>query len=605
MSGDLSGVMLNLVDSLDQAQALKRWLGERRPRNVIGLDTETSGLDPYAPGARLRLVQFGDGDQGWAVPWEDWRGLALEVLADWQGDWTGHNIASFDVKWIEEHSPHRFERHRIRDGMLAAHIIDPLGPGGLKPLAQKYIDRRATAGEHLLQEGMRKHRWTWDTVPIDFKPWWAYGALDAVLSYRLDLTFAAQVGAGGRYADIYDLEMAVRHVVTAMEQRGARIDLEYVRATGEQQAAYAAAIHTWGRKAYGVSLRSNRALVALFEDMGETITVFSEKTGSKSVNKYQLQMFCDSPITAAAQLAEQVLAMRRAGKFATSYFDSLSKHAVSSVDGDLVHADIRTLAARTSRMSISRPPLQQLPKNDAMVRTAFVPREGRVLVPVDYEQIEMRLCANFSKDPGLIEAFRTADATGIDFFTVMGRDIYREPRFAKADKRRGLVKSSLYGKIYGAGIPTMAETAGVSPEQMRPVVQAIDATYPGIKRFMSEIEDMGIRRERSEGQGYVVTPTGRRLPCDEGKVYTLVNYLHQGHAAEIFKRALVDLDMAGWGDYLVLPVHDEILLDVPSEYQGEAMTVVPKVMANMVDYAVPLTAEADGPFEHNWGQKYR
>jgi DNA polymerase-1 len=98
-------------------------------------------------------------------------------------------------------------------------------------------------------------------------------------------------------------------------------------------------------------------------------------------------------------------------------------------------------------------------------------------------------------------------------------------------------------------------------------------------------------------------PYNRRLPCDDDKIYALTNYLHQGHAAEIFKRSLVDLDMAGWGDYMILPVHDEIVLDVPEEYAAEAMISVPKVMSNMVDYAVPLTASAEGPFD-SWGEKY-
>jgi DNA polymerase-1 len=161
----------------------------------------------------------------------------------------------------------------------------------------------------------------------------------------------------------------------------------------------------------------------------------------------------------------------------------------------------------------------------------------------------------------------------------------------------------MYGKAYGAGIGKMAESAGVPYSQMEPVVHAVDSRYPGIRRFMKSIEDVGMRRLRSEGQGYVITPYGRKLPCDDDKIYALTNYLHQGHAAEIFKRSLIDLDMAGWGDYMVLPVHDEILLDVPETLVEEAMNSVPKVMSNMADYVVPLTAEAEGPFD-NWGEKY-
>jgi DNA polymerase-1 len=388
-----------------------------------------------------------------------------------------------------------------------------------------------------------------------------------------------------------------------MQQRGARIDMDYVQRTGKSQAAYAAALLKWCKDNYKISMRQNRSLVTLFEELGEEITVFSEKTGGKSVDKYQMDIFTQSVQPGVAQLAQAVLDMRRASRNATSYFSALEDYSTLGPDGWMVHADIRTLAARTSRMSISKPPLQQMPKKDALVRAAFIARQGHKLIPVDFDQVEMRLMAHFSEDLDLRAAFLEADRTGGDFFTVMGAEIYMDSSFTKADKRRGLVKNVMYGKAYGAGITKMAESAGVPYSQMEPVVHAVDSRYPGIKRFMKSIEDVGMRRLRSEGQGYVITPYGRKLPCDDDKVYALTNYLHQGHAAEIFKRALVDLDMAGWSDYMVLPVHDEILLDVPEEHAEEAMISVPKVMSNMADYAVPLTASAEGPYD-NWGAKY-
>jgi DNA polymerase-1 len=598
----LAGTQLHLVETVEDAMAFKTWLGERRPRPVLGVDTETSGLDPYEKGAAVRLIQFGDGEHGWAMSWDLWKGLALEALNSWEGDWCGHNVASFDTRWVEHHSTYRFPRHKVRDGMLAAHIIDPLGPGALKTLSARIIDPKAAAGQQRLDEAMTKNGWTWATVPVDFPLYWQYGALDPVLSYKLDEAYAPQIGPGGKYAEIFDLEMAARHVVTAMQQRGARIDMDYVQRTGKAQATYASALMKWGREQFGISLRG-RDLVKVFEDMGETFTVFSEKTGSKSVDKYQMDVFTHSESRGVAQLAQAVLDMRRASRNATSYFQSLVDYSMYGPDGYTVHADIRTLAARTSRMSISKPPLQQIPKRDALVRASFIAREGHKLIPVDYDQVEMRLLAHFSGDRDLQNAFREADATGGDFFVIMGREIYSDSGFLKSDKRRGLVKNTMYGKAYGAGVGKMSESAGVPYSQMEPVVRAVDARYPGIKRFMKSVEDVGMRRLRSEGQGYVLTPTGRKLPCDDDKVYALTNYLHQGHAAEIFKRSLVELDMAGWGDYLVLPVHDEVLLDVPDDLTDEAMIAVPKVMSNMSDYAVPLTASAEGPFT-NWGEKY-
>jgi len=180
----LDDVQLHLVETLDEALAFKRWLGERHENDAVAVDTETSGLDPRDPGARIRLIQFGDTRQGWSVPWEDWRGLALEALGAWEGTFVTHN-AAFEIKWVHHHSAFRFPRDRTVDTMIGAHIIDPLGSGALKQLSVQHIDKRAAAGQHTLQNAFAEQRWTWDTVPVTFEPYWTYAALDTTLTAQL------------------------------------------------------------------------------------------------------------------------------------------------------------------------------------------------------------------------------------------------------------------------------------------------------------------------------------------------------------------------------------------------------------------------------------
>jgi DNA polymerase-1 len=253
-------------------------------------------------------------------------------------------------------------------------------------------------------------------------------------------------------------------------------------------------------------------------------------------------------------------------------------------------------------MSISAPALQQCPKDSALVRNAFVPSEGNVILTCDYSQIEARLLAEFSGDTDLQEAFRNADATGGDFFVEVGKQVYQEPGFTKKDRRRGLIKSTFYGKMYGAGADTMAESAGIPVERMRDVVLSIEDRYPGINAFMHKIEQLGKQREATDGQGYVVTPLGRRLPCDPNKTYTLTNYVIQSSAADVLKNALVRLDAAGYDEFMTLPVHDEVVFDMPKESAEQARRDVPQIMAEL-SHPVPLTAAADGPYER-WGEKY-
>lgn len=596
---DLAGVKVHLIDHSDRIAEFKSWLGERRV-GAVAFDLETSGLSPYEKGSRIRLAQIGDGMTGWAIPWDMWPGLVVETLTEYEGDLVGHNVG-FDIKWLEQFSPWRAPWARVRDTMLSARLVNPLFPAGLKPQSDRFIDRRASIGQKLLDEAFVKHGWNWDTVPVNFEPYWSYGALDTVLTSRLDEMYLPAVGVGAPYSEAYDLEMATLRITTRMEQRGALVDLDYCTDLYDKCSDYEQRIKQWGRDAFGVEMGSPAKLGRKFIELGGEISIFTDK-GQPKVDKWQLKIFADPDNgypKAVQALAQQALLQRKYQKLAASYFGNFLR---TNVDG-IVHANINPMAARTGRMSISEPALQQLPRGDATVRDAFIAREGNLLLSTDFSQIEMRMMAVFSDDPELQHAFTEADETGGDFFVNIGREIYRDPGFDKKDKRRNLIKSTMYGKGYGAGVAKMAETAGVPVERMREVSEALDARYPGIKNFMKQVENIGKRREYDEGEGYVIGVDGRRLPCDTGKVYTLVNYLIQGGAAVIYKRALSRLDAAGYGDTFLVPVHDEIVMDIPKEDVETAMVDVPRIMGD-TSMAVAVPADMEGPFER-WGEKYR
>ncbi len=585
-----SDLELHLVNTIDEAWAFKRWASEKHEH--LGFDTETSGLDPRAPDAKLRLLQIGDERTGWAIPWEQWGGVGLEILNQFEGDWVAHNIA-FDARWLEIHAGWKVPWHRAHDTMLMAQVSDPLGGGALKPLSIRHVDRRAGAGDAMLKEAMSKEGWGWGDIPVDYEAYWAYGALDPVLTVHLKNHFRTHE----TFPRVYELEMAARRVISRMEDNGARIDLDYCERKLDELTAYVDKSKQWGKDELGISIGSTMQLAKYFQDtLGAEITK-TTASGNPSVDKNQLKLWANSGEGQVASLAKFVLDVRKADKLAGTYFSNfLTMHS----DG-VLHPSIKTLGARTGRMSMTNPALQTLPKGEAVVRDAFIPHEGHVLISSDYSQIEMRLMAHFSQDPKLIQTFIDADASGSDFFTTIGSDIYNVD-MQKSDKRRGLVKNTMYGKAYGAGVNKMSETAGVPYDQMKSVVDAFDTRYPGVKDFQRKVEDVGVRRERGEGQGYVMTPFGRRLPCDDGKVYALTNYMLQGHAAELLKDAIVRLDLAGFSDAMILPVHDEVIFSVPKEDAEEAMQTIGEVMS-IKGMAVDVPAEPEGPLTR-WGQKY-
>ncbi len=606
MTDNLQDVQLHLIDNVDKARKFLSWLGERRPHNAIAIDTETGelpggarehALSPWH--GQLRLVQVGDGKQGWAIPWKEWSGVFYEAMSKFDGPIVCHNIA-FEARWFDIQSDWKLPWHRAHDTMIMAHIIDPLGSGALKRLAALHVDGRAVALQESLDIELIKNGWTWGTVPTNFQPYWAYGALDTVLTMRIWEMFYEKCGPGGPYNKAYELEMAARRIVTRMEINGAKIDLDYSRRKYDELTEYSESVKNWAKQTYGgVSISSNMQLVRLFENLGAEITEFTP-TGNKAVTKDQLKLLTITGNDEVKKLAEVTLKQRKADKLANTYFLNFINDNVNG----FVHPSVKTLGARTSRMSIQNPALQTLPKGDDTVRTAFIPKdEDHVIITSDLSQVEFRMFASLSNDPNLVTLFNRADATGSDPFTEIGREIYNDPSMQRTDKRRNLIKGTVYGRLYGAGVAKQALTAGVAEGQMRTVSDAFDNRFPGMATFQKQIEDAGMRRLRAEGQGYVYTWTGRRLPCDEDRVYTLVNYLIQGGAAEVFKSNLIKLDQADLTELLIVPVHDEIVLNAPRKDAQEIMNIVKQCMTTSEGWSVPLTAEVDGPLE-NWGAKY-
>ncbi len=602
----LGSVQLHLVDSVEKAQAFLSWLGQRRPYDAIAIDTETGELpggkreDALSPWhGQLRLVQVGDGEQGWSIPWAEWAGVFYQGMNQFDGQIVCHNIA-FEARWFDIQSRWQIPWQKAHDTMIMAHLIDPLGSGALKTLTSRYVDSKAASLQQQLDEGLVKNGWTWGTVPVTYEPYWAYGALDTVLTMRLFDIFNQYCGVGKPYSIPYEMEMSVRKIVTRMELNGARVNLVYAERKYEELIQYTEQVKEWCKSTYnGTSITSNIQLVRLFESLGANITE-TTPSGQKSMTKDQLKILLRDGSDEVKYLADTVLKQRKADKLASSYFLNFME---KNIDG-IVHPSVKTLGARTGRMSITDPALQTLPSGDATVRRAFIPREeGWVILSSDLDQVEFRLTANMSEDPALINLFLRSDAEGGDVFTEIMREVYRDNSLEKSDPRRKLIKGVVYGKLYGAGVSKMAITAGVQESQMREVVEAFDRSYPGVKTLQKNIEDAGMRRLRSEGQGYVLTRTGRRLPCDDDRVYSLTNYLVQSSAAEVFKMNLIKLDQADLTEYMVVPVHDEIVLQCPESEALEVMATVKECMTTREGWVVPLTAGVDGPFT-NWGEKY-
>jgi len=585
-----AGVQLGLVTNFEDAQTFMRWASERH--DCFALDLETSGLNPWDRNARIRLIQIGDQQTGWAIPYERYSGLVAEVIEDTKTPLVWHNMG-FDLKWLQVQDPLFPQRPDItHDTMIAARIRDPIASAALKKISVELFGPQATAAQKALDAGMRDNGWGWDDVPLSWATYSTYGASDVVLTARV-WEDQARWRKDPRNAYVYDLELAVRRICTAMEIKGFRVDMDVTKAAYEKMADYCARVAAYVKNGWGFSIGSTQQLTEWLIRQGISIERTTPK-GSPSADADELKRLLAEGILPPEpkQVVETTLLYRRASKIAGTYLLNFIK--AGEDDGGLVHPTINTLAARTSRMSITNPALQTLQRDDLVVRDCFVPYgDDYDLVTCDSDQIEARLFANLSRDTGLIAAFENAELTGDDFFTQMARRVHGDPSIVKKDKRRQTIKNWFYSKSYGAGVAKMAITAGVPYAHMKALDDAMKIEFPGMKQFQDRVVDSAIR------DGHIDTMIGRRLRIpDPSKAYVAVNYLIQGTAADALKQSLVDMDNSGIGDYLHVPIHDEIVVSAPRDEVDDVKQILNECMT-FTDpqlYPVPLTAGAEGPY---------
>jgi DNA polymerase I-like protein with 3'-5' exonuclease and polymerase domains len=588
----LDDVELNLIENMDDVFRFKEWLGRRRPEfwngmPAIGFDTETTGLSIEKD--HVRLCQIGDTHVGWAFAWDRWSGIFQEVAETWEGILLAHN-AKFDVGHLDKMGV-RLPRARVFDTRVMAHILHPTFSTALKPLAARYVDPSAGAAQKDLDDAVK--RLGWAGVPINFPPYWQYGALDPVLTARLGDALFPQVMADA--PDAFFLENEVSWSIEKMERYGAHIDVPYALEHYEKFGAYCAQVEQWCLKKYGIKPGQNAEVVRILQEAGHT---FSKATASGAVA-------LDKEVLDGIEheLAQAVLNRRQVQKLQSTYL----KHYITEIDEDgLIHPSINVLGARTSRMSMQNPNLQNLPRKSEKNKAATIIRNcidtryhsaGSMLF-ADFDQVEMRMLAALSNDHKMMDAFR---AEG-DFFVNMARELFQDMSIEKSDPRRQLTKNTGYATIYGAGGAKLALTAGVSESQAKAAQLAMAAAYPTQYRWRTEIVNTAMQRAISDGEGWVRCPiTGRRHVADPRKEYALVNFMIQGGAAAVLKKKIIELDAAGLGDYMVAPVHDEIILDVPDDRREDAIATLRDIMNDTTMFPLPITAGiSEGK---RWGDK--
>lgn len=575
------------------------WM-ESRIHAVLAIDTETTSTDVFGAGFGLRLLQIGDEREAWVI-----RSDLAQACADAvrrHDHWVAHNFA-FDSQVLEQTLGITIETMtpKMFDTIIMSKLINPTRPGGhaLKPLTEEFVDENALDTAEGLYAEFRRLGFTKDTgwagIPFSNELYVRYAGLDVLYCARLFKVLALKIKADERLMELSTFEHTIQGYLNIMRRKGLRVDLEYAKA---QQAKFYEDYEThlaivrdeFGLANLNSSQQVQDALLASGAELTERTPGGGYKTGKDilwplgGLDEFGQEIEgYENP----NMLAYHIARGKRAERFASAY---LGKFIDLADPRGYIHPETTGLQARTSRMAVSNPPLQQLPSKDWKVRRAIIADPGNSIISADYEQIELRIIAAL----GNVTKMKEAIAQGLDLHGYTAELAYG-PDYTK--QQRTFMKGAGFGIAYGGGAKGLARKMGIAVPVATGVVKAYSRVYPEIKRWSLKLQ----RDARRNGM-VMRSATGRILALDRDRIYAAINYQVQSLAADVLKNALEAMWNAGLGEYLMMPVHDEVVAQAPTEDAEDVAHKIKELMASMID-DVRLDSDAE-VYGASWGHGY-
>ena len=419
------------------------------------------------------------------------------------------------------------------------------------------------------------------------------GGLTAVLRRALE-------GAGlARLQD--EVERPLVRVLARMEVVGIAVDADVLRRVAKELAAQCQTLETEIHRLAGEPFNVNstpQLRAILYEKLGLS-------PGRRTKTGYSTDASTLERLRDQHPIVDTLLRYREVEKLRSTYGESLLAEVA---DDGRIHATFHQTVARTGRLSSDRPNLHNIPVRSEIgrqLRAAFVPAAGQRLLVADYDQIELRVIAHLSGDPGLIGAF----AEHRDIHRTTAARIFGVPPEEVTAAQRNRAKMVSYGLAYGMEAYGLAQRLSIETPEAREILDAYFEAFPSVRAHM----DQTVAEARSKG--YTVTLYGRRRPLPDlnspnrnlrlAAERQAMNAGIQGLAADLFKLALVRIDAAleerGLLARLVLQVHDEVLVEVPldeTEVVGELVPAAMAAVATEAQLAVPLEVSS------SWGDSW-
>lgn len=506
------------------------------------------------------------------------------LLADPELPKVGHDVKFCEVILL---------RHRIGlvgvafDTMLASYLLDPEAKNQLHELAERELGAKVQTLEEVAPKRRGQAQRGLDEIEIGEAA--SYGAASADVALSLTDKLRPRLRAERLEDLLVQIELPLSAVLAEMELTGVLVDPQALAQLGAQMTTELAALEERARELVGhdINLASPKQLEAVLFDELKLRSQRKTKTGRSTDADVLEALSEDHPFPGV------VLEHRAIAKLKGTYVDALPR-LVHPVTGR-IHTRWSQAVAATGRLSSQDPNLQNIPirtELGRMIRRAFVAPPGSVIVSADYSQIELRVLAHLSKDPVLVDAFRT----GQDVHVRTAMEIFGVDEAGVTDEMRRRSKTINFGVIYGMGEAALAKRLDISRAEAARFIDAYFARYRGVHEFM---ERTMAEAKRSES---VRTLLGRRRLLPDLRSSDRMrraqaeriaqNTPIQGTAADLLKLAMVRIPRPVVpGARMVLTVHDELAFEVPVDAVDEAKAKVREAMESVFPLDVPLVVD--------------
>ncbi len=576
---------------------LKSWLGQLVSNGILSIDLETTSVEPmlaqivgislayqadtgvYIPVDYLNKTRNNFGDDELAAVLE----IIGPILEDPQLPKTGQNI-KYDALILKRHG---VDLHGIVfDTMIAAHLIKPeLRSYKLDNLSLEYLNYTMQPITDLIGKG--KNQITFNQVELDKAVF--YAAEDADIAGQLTPLFQAELNKSG-LVDFYNtIEIPLIAVLTRMEYNGVYVDrdmlLNMSNEFGIKITDLIADIH----QAAGMEFNINSTQ--------QLAQVMFDVLGLKAVKKRSTAENVLEALKNDHPLPGLMLEYRKLAKLKSTYLDALVE--LIHPETDRIHTTFNQTIAATGRLSSTNPNFQNIPirrEEGREIRKAFRPQEpGWKILAADYSQIELRIMAHLSADPGLIEAFTNNE----DIHTRTASLVFGVPKEDVLPEMRRTAKIVNFGIMYGAGPFRMSQELGVPRVEAQYLIDSYFKQYVGIRDYIDRT------LEQARNEKYVQTILGRRRSvwdCSsdnrmrrEAAERMAINMPIQGTAAEMIKLAMIKIDeqliQRGLKSKMILQVHDELLFEIPENELDEMSDIVVSEMENALPLNIPIVVD--------------